>query len=223
MKTEKLDVFLVDMALANLHLEPFAHILNEMEEIKARKFVRPQDARNYRVHKILEKLLLSRYLSCSVEEVLLKYSSTGGPMCYGSISYSKSHSGNLVIFAFTKFDVGIDLEEITDHENNLLLMDILHPEESFSPNDFFKVWTQKEAYLKFIGTGLNLPMSSVKLTVENEGHVGARGVGRYAPAQVSEILLTSHPSFVCHVSFPNEVSLQINFHDHEQTIDFVLI
>ena len=92
--------------------------------------------------------------------------------------FNLSHSGNWVAIAFGTGEVGLDVE---DHHGNTRIEAIARrffaPEEQryvFQENDrqdqrFFQIWTGKESYLKYLGTGLkqNLTAFSV-LSLEPE-------------------------------------------------------
>ena len=98
--------------------------------------------------------------------------------------FNLSHSGHLVLFAFTKkHEVGVDVEAIRSDVDAMDLArrffapmevkDLLSLPEDSRLNAFFAVWTRKEAYLKAraegIGSGLQrfavsvLPGESVRL------------------------------------------------------------
>lgn len=98
--------------------------------------------------------------------------------------FNLSHSGNLVLFAFTrKYEVGVDVEAVRGDVDAVDLArrffaptevkDLLSLPEDSRLSAFFAVWTRKEAYLKAraqgIGSGLQrfavsvLPAEPVRL------------------------------------------------------------
>lgn len=82
------------------------------------------------------------------------------------IYFSLSHSGNLLICAVSRYNIGADCQIInikdierckkiaarfySSHEN--IFLNSL-PEAKYI-NHFFKIWTKKEAYIKYTGKGL---------------------------------------------------------------------
>jgi 4'-phosphopantetheinyl transferase len=76
--------------------------------------------------------------------------------------FSVSHTAGLLVIAVADREVGVDAEKMrpvrrkiadrffTPHE-----CDCITSEESF-----FTVWTRKEAYLKYTGTGIRVPLAS---------------------------------------------------------------
>lgn len=80
--------------------------------------------------------------------------------------FNLSHSGKYVICAVSNQSVGVDIEERASL-NILSLLSALHLKEItlLKQNNnqqalFFDIWTLKESYLKFLGTGLSLPLHS---------------------------------------------------------------
>ena len=90
------------------------------------------------------------------------------------ICFSLSHSGNRVMCAISEAGVGCDVEMIketgpgsrnisrvarcfTPAEQKLVLAD---------PENFYRIWTLKESFLKLIGEGLRLPLSSFEITLD---------------------------------------------------------
>jgi 4'-phosphopantetheinyl transferase len=89
--------------------------------------------------------------------------------------FNLSHSGDWVVLATGDIPVGIDVAQITPSPSTTNLPSrIYHPEEQAyvsagdSTNRFFQIWTRKESYLKYIGTGLKTPLNTFSvLSMEN--------------------------------------------------------
>ena len=86
-----------------------------------------------------------------------------------------SHSGDWVVFAFAKKEVGIDIEKIKKI-NYRIAERFFSTEEFLSLNEksgkekqeyFFDLWTMKESYLKLIGTGLTRSLDSFTIFHKN--------------------------------------------------------
>lgn len=83
--------------------------------------------------------------------------------------YNLSHSGRWVVLAFGDSEVGVDVEQIrTDTDIEAIASRFFSPEEqryvledpAQSRCRFFEVWTEKESYVKYLGTGLKKCMPS---------------------------------------------------------------
>lgn len=91
--------------------------------------------------------------------------------------FSLSHSGNYVLCAISDASVGADIQKIetgrlkiaerffTSAENEYI---IKSEDKDFA---FTKLWSLKESYLKWLGTGLQTPLSSFEIELGNESCV----------------------------------------------------
>ena len=98
------------------------------------------------------------------------------PYFKGNIDFNISHSGFYIICAISLDNrVGIDVEEIReipvsdfDREFSKIEMEYINNSRN-SMSEFYKLWTQKEAFLKAIGTGLYTPLNIISV-IENTIH-----------------------------------------------------
>lgn len=119
---------------------------------------------------------------CLTAEALLRYAlgtgdfteektPDGKPYIPGKpdFHYNLSHSGSFVVLAFGDSEVGVDVEKIrTDTDIEAIAGRFFSPEEQrYIREDpvqsrcrFFEVWTGKESYVKFLGTGLKKDLTS---------------------------------------------------------------
>ena len=84
--------------------------------------------------------------------------------------FNLSHSGRWVVIAWASRPVGIDVETLLmDESKENLARRFFHADEqaylfSVSGEDrakrFYEIWTKKESYLKYLGTGINRPLDS---------------------------------------------------------------
>lgn len=85
------------------------------------------------------------------------------------INFNLSHSGHYVIVGISNSLIGVDVESFNPKLNtNSLIRNVLNEEEKIKYQNqknqaryFYKIWCQKESYLKCIGLGLNLAMPKV--------------------------------------------------------------
>lgn len=98
------------------------------------------------------------------------YNEKGKPELKGlPINFSISHSGNYVAIALSKDPIGVDIQEIREIDDKLIGYVLNDAEISLinkdnKLNSFFEIWTAKEAYLKYIGIGLEKTLKSIDIT-----------------------------------------------------------
>lgn len=147
-----------------------AETLAPDEHARAAGFYFERDCTKFIVSRGILRYLLGSYLGCIPSDVCFSYTSQGKPVLEnkhapGHISFSLSHSHQLVLYAFTiERAVGIDVEHVrpVDRQEQIV-------QRYFSPREqrvyfalpaeqrttaFFNAWTYKEAYVKARGTGL---------------------------------------------------------------------
>lgn len=124
--------------------------------------------------------IVESQLGIKPEELIIGKGEQGKPYVEGQpeFFYNISHSGDMVAIAYGNSPVGIDVERIRCRENDLKVAKrcFTAEEYGFITDDaykadlegkchseeerFFMVWTMKEAYLKYKGTGISVPMNS---------------------------------------------------------------
>ena len=84
------------------------------------------------------------------------------PYFENSAHFNISHSKGIAVVCFCEEPVGVDVEKIRDV--NLKIKDRFfgdtEKEQVKTNSDFTKVWTAKESYIKYLGTGLSTPLNS---------------------------------------------------------------
>jgi 4'-phosphopantetheinyl transferase len=151
--------------------------------------------------------LLGMYLGKLAEGLTFTRGPHGKPMLEPAarektIEFSLSHSGDVVLLAFSsRGAVGIDVEVVrADIDLHGLASRVLGPEEmtvieradeSLRPQLFFRAWARKEAVLKALGTGFSVePRELVVLTepVSGDGPTTCRGpTGNPRPLGIVDI------------------------------------
>lgn len=79
----------------------------------------------------------------------------------GGIFFNMSHSGKYAVCAFSDEEIGVDIEELSDVPEELMRAVCTDAEYRYllaagekQKEDFFRLWTVKESFMKYIGTGL---------------------------------------------------------------------
>ena len=110
----------------------------------------------------------------------LQKNSYGKPFIDQKVFFNLSHSGQYVICAFHKKEIGIDIEEISDTETDEF-ENIFSDQEKLvlnsSPNPlktFFRYWTIKESVIKAEGKGFSLPLELINISGEGTVQFGKK-------------------------------------------------
>lgn len=83
--------------------------------------------------------------------------------------FNISHSGKWVVLAYGDNNAGVDIEKMKESEWNVKLakryfseneQEYVFSEGIFHHERFFEIWTGKESYLKYLGTGINRALDS---------------------------------------------------------------
>lgn len=111
--------------------------------------------------------VLNRY-GISSDQV---YADENGKPLVDGVYFNLSHSGDVVICAVSEKPVGCDIEQIKDAPKQVAERSFSEDEkaylEQFSGEtynrEFFRLWTKKESYLKMTGTGIRVPLDTLKI------------------------------------------------------------
>lgn len=89
--------------------------------------------------------ILGRYLDLPANELQFEANQHGKPRlasAEGELAFNLSHSGSLALVAVARREVGVDVERIRTKR----------------PVDFYRRWADREARVKYLGTGLTGPV-----------------------------------------------------------------
>ncbi|MHB9133118.1 MAG: 4'-phosphopantetheinyl transferase family protein [Armatimonadota bacterium] len=140
------------------------HHLNEDEQARAARFRFPRDRNRFTIARAALRDVLGRYLGMAPGDVIFSYGAHGKPGVAG-VHFNLSHAGEIALLAVSADrEVGIDVEYLPTE------IDVLQVARQFFPPAeaevlahlpeherklrFYTRWTQQEAYLKALGTGL---------------------------------------------------------------------
>ena len=123
--------------------------------------VRPFSGGRARSHALLQQLAVS---CAPPERLTLAFGPHGKPFFPDcpSLRFSISHSGGLWLCALSSQEVGLDVQRQDARPWQAMAERYFHPNEAAfvrarGETAFFEVWSARESYLKYRGTGLLLP------------------------------------------------------------------
>lgn len=157
----------------------FAALLAPDEAARAARFHFDELRRNYAVGRGALRILLGRRLRRAPAAVELRAGERGKPFAGEAIDFNVSHSGSLLVLAFTRgCALGVDVEIGRPLPDLLQLAErFFHRDETaellaLPPGEraeaFFRCWTRKEAYVKATADGLHVPLDAFRVTLRRE-------------------------------------------------------
>jgi 4'-phosphopantetheinyl transferase len=174
----RIDLWFVRLSFGAPLLPYFRLLLGPEETARAHAFRCERLRQNFTVvHGILRELV-GRYLG--EEAAKLRFSAGRNGKLHivppGEVQFNLSHSDDIAMFGFTATgEVGVDVEKIRplddflDIANRFFCPDETRDLMSCLPDErqraFFRCWTRKEAYLKAVGGGLQIPLNSFRVSL----------------------------------------------------------
>ena len=103
------------------------------------------------------------------------YIENGKPALDG-VCFNLSHSEDLVVCAVSEKPVGIDIEKIRNVKENLADRYFTDSEKAYllqfegtaRNEEFIRLWTMKESYMKYTGEGMRLALNRFEFKVDQE-------------------------------------------------------
>ncbi|MFO1417424.1 MAG: 4'-phosphopantetheinyl transferase superfamily protein [Methylotetracoccus sp.] len=170
-----IDVWQLDLRLRDADaLDVFYQdLLAPEERIRADRFHFPVDRRRWIVAHAGMRRILSRYLATEPGLVHFDQDANGKPFLVetgegaSGLHFNLSHSRDLAVLAVGSAELGVDVEygagivsvadllgEVCSDGERLALLALPEPDRREA---FLRLWTRKEAFLKGLGLGLNVP------------------------------------------------------------------
>lgn len=177
-------------------IETAASVLSEEERAQYNRFHFARDARDYAAAHALLRQTLSREGGRAPNEWRFEKTASGKPFLAGAgdvaARFSLSHTHGMVACAVTNgADLGVDVESVDRAVNAADLADrFFAPAESarLAPlgdeaqrEQFFDLWTLKEALVKALGVGMAMSLNSLAFTIGGDGRITLDAPPEIAP------------------------------------------
>ncbi|MBQ8412147.1 MAG: 4'-phosphopantetheinyl transferase superfamily protein [Lachnospiraceae bacterium] len=131
---------------------------------------------------LLQEIIKKRF-GIEPKDIVIDTNEQGKPCVKGLLDfyYNISHSGDMIVMAYGDCPVGVDLEEIKSADLRVAKRCFCKEEYQYVLGEtddsaiseeqairFLKVWTKKEAYLKYKGIGISVPLDSFCIDIVND-------------------------------------------------------
>lgn len=214
-----IDIFVCQLAeFADLDAQVAADYLNAQEHARFTRFKFDQHRQAFLASRLLQKTALAQKLNCSVAQLAFNFGPQGKPSLTPEINpagvqFNLTHSDTWALLAVDDHALGIDTENMQRNSNILnIARHNFHPQEiafltqkSADTQWGFYYWMLKEAYIKYLGSGLSQSLKEfyflwqpLRFGSDTSLPVPAAAVFSWAPGAVAA---------VCYQ--PGEVSLRL--------------
>lgn len=161
-----MEIFCVDLNLIKVDLNYCQKFLSAEEKVRFGKISNPKAKRNFAYARFLVKKSLSNILNCKPEDALLKPNYSGKPELVfpeSDLKFNLSHSGDYIVWAINKGEVGIDVEYLKNRDFLGIAKDffvesefvvIKNASEAERKNIFYRYWTARESLVKCKSLGI---------------------------------------------------------------------
>lgn len=172
-----IDIYLLDVNIS-IDFTLYNKLINSISKEKRKrinKYKHNKDKLKSLLADILLRTQLCKNNNCKFKDLEFEHNAYGKPKLIGdsNIYFNISHSGDYVVVGISDREIGIDIERINGKETKLLdLAKLAYSKEEYNwilknkytliKKNFYKIWTLKESYVKFIGKGLSIPLDSFK-------------------------------------------------------------
>jgi len=185
-------------------------LLDADERARAARFVVDPPRQRFIAFRVLARRLLAAYVGQDPATISFLYGPHGKPALDHprAPAFNAAHSADLVVLAVTRAErVGVDLELLRPMPRAAALAArfFTPAEHAFvaalagpqRDRSFFHCWTCKEAVLKAIGTGLNLPPRQVEVTPDPEQPSRVLAIPDGDPTCWSLLQAETVPGYLC--------------------------
>ena len=153
----------------------------------------------------------------------IRHSANGKPYFAGDKAprFNLSHAGEYVILAIGREEVGVDIAKPAGADEMLArrcftsaeLARVMPARSCFDADMFFRFWTLKESYLKFIGTGLSV--DPLRIEIRGESPITLLQDGEHKPCSLR--LFKTLPNYSIALCQQSDAILpQIDFVDEKR-------
>ena len=147
-----------------------------LEKINALKLDAAQKLRLF--SDIFLRYVISKNLNIKNKDIGFSYNEYGKPSLVGypQFHFNISHTRGAIAVAISEEPVGVDVEKIGSVDTNIARRFFTINEYNYifnaddnklQNNRFYEIWTKKEAYMKWAGKGLSIPLNSFDVLAKN--------------------------------------------------------
>ncbi|MGW5955813.1 4'-phosphopantetheinyl transferase family protein [Bacillus mycoides] len=173
--------------IGNHLFNQFSNLISNEKRERMKRLLNLCDINRTLIGDLLIRSLVCQKYKISNEEIRFIYNEYGKPFVenFSDFHFNISHSGEWVVCGTANFNVGIDIEKVSEIEALKLANEFFSDEEFYDIssmnsdeqiNYFYDIWTLKESYIKTIGKGLYIPLNSFSIKKESRTLISYKNI-----------------------------------------------
>jgi len=151
--------------------------LDNDEQQRGSRFLYDKHKDRFLASHLAQRLILAQYLKIKPAEIQFDFHPLGKPYLKdSSLQFNLSHSGDYALLGVQQETaIGVDIELMAPRDyiglaNHVFSAEEINVVESQSETNratyFYRIWAQKEAYIKYTGKGLREALDAFTVTTE---------------------------------------------------------
>lgn len=184
--------------------DPKVHpeIMDGLSDERKEKIKRYRQEKN-RKQSLGAGLLLKKCLGeCGIDTEEIFYGENGKPEVQ-DLYFNVSHSHNIVVCVISSQAVGCDIEKVEDLREGIAERFFTENEIKYlsqftgdvKGEEFYRLWTMKESYMKMTGEGMRVPLNSFEFRFDNE--ISVFRDGKLCECYIKEYYVQDYKLTVC--------------------------
>jgi 4'-phosphopantetheinyl transferase len=199
----------------------FWDLISTNRKTRIEKFKYSEDKIRCLFAEVVLKYALMKDFLIKAKEIHFCENSYGKPYLQDiPLFFSLSHSGNYVLCAVSNTEVGIDIEKHDIYEAQLANFfhsdEISHIASVSCENQtelFFKIWSLKESYIKYLGLGLSFPLKEFVIDCKKNDNISVtRMDGKPFLGKIQSLEINAkYASSICYNADKIDLLKQVSF------------
>jgi len=166
----------INPSLSQDKFNDLLQLISKENREKCHRFKFKEDALRTLYGELMVRYFLCQQFAFKNEAIEILKSDEGKPYIKDfPIHFNISHAGDFVVCAFSEQEIGIDIEQIKEIDLEIgkrffcqsEYEDLLAQKITDQRDYFFSLWTLKESYMKWLGTGMSIPLNSFCFKITN--------------------------------------------------------
>lgn len=151
--------------------------ISDSKKIKIKKFINKKDQERSLIGELLLRYIICLKYQIKNKEICISIDEFGRPLLLNSKSYdfNISHSDEWIVCGVNDKCIGVDIEKILSLDYENIAKQFFTKEEcdfifkttlNWQLENFYRLWTLKESYIKAIGKGLLIALDSFTINID---------------------------------------------------------